>query len=485
MSLKDRLKQKVEQSRSSVANRLPPGFTKRLEERVELNRLTHLYRDKRVFHYFQIDLTPGRMSAEISIYTDADHPVSLAEIEDAVARSGIVHGITMDPIKTKLNDKLELTGPVIGVTVARGTPPQEGRIGHIEELKNALPAGAANDLSKFDPVHENERVATVHPPIPGKPGLNVMGEIKDYAQVVEQEIRLNHLLRREKQDDLLHIIAGANGHLVRKGNELRLETTLKIRGDFTSSRGSVVYPGSVKVEGSMEDQTSLVAGGNLTVEGTVGAVQLDVTGRIDITQGLFGKGEAMIKVGGIVKSLYLNESKMESGSGLSVSKEILNSDIFLLGKLNSPAATMAGGRCFAYGGAELGDIGSSLGIKSLICVGMDRREFILEREIKPKLKKLEQSLDEIMKRLANANDRAKESLGEKREELERQIKNALREAERLRSEMKERNPGATLKVRRGVFPGTVIMIGFEELEVHEKIAGPVTFKLEDGKISRS
>lgn len=482
MSLKDRIKDRLESKPAGQMNLsrdlLPSDYQARLKKFIADERLQELYHEVRKGHYVEIDVTPQKMAAYLSVYTNREKlPLTREDLQMVLAAAGVSSGILENELRRNL-DKNVLKQSVLGVQIARGTRPLAGRAGFIELLRRPYNARVSNALLSFDPVNEDEEIARVHPPERGTPGVDILGQEVPCAMTAEAEYRLNHLIKSLKLGNDTSLIAAAKGHIVQDGQSLILYEVLTLNDDITTHSGALIYNNDVSVYGSICENTSLNIEGSLMVRDMISSSQIRVGGNLEVVQGVFGRGNANIQVGGSVKARYINDASVFSGGPILLVKEALNSTLWSKANIDGPSTVIVGGRTFAQGGIDALSLGSELGLTGLVVVGLDYQEYRIEKELKPKVAGLVAIREEAAAEFKKSSPKMKKVLLERINDLSAEIENRENEIVSLTQHLSPRSEVASIRVRQTVHPGVKLMIGFSELDVREKIEGPVEFYLE-------
>lgn len=485
MGLSDNLQKRINQTRNAKANiqDLPAEFNSRLTAFLSRSRANTIYSNFKRKHYLQIDLAPGKMEAYASVYLDSSSPeLTHDEIHIALSTAGVNYGLTMKQLASRSSGSL-IKQSFVGIVVSIGDKPIPGKAGYVDLLKRVFDPGTPNDLANFTPVVANEIIATVHPPVKGIPGSNVLGEEELPQQESHESYKLNKLIKSLNTGDKISLIALSNGHLRMRHNELILRKELTIGGEVTVGRGPLNYNDDVNINSNINENTSMQIDGNLYIAGMVSSCQMKVSGNIQIQQGIFGQAKAIIDVSKNLSSRYINETEVNCKQSVYVGKEIMNSQMWVQDRLEAAGAVLVGGYSFSLNGLTVGSIGSELGLPTLVCVGLDYNEYRIKNELEPALEDLELQLNEAL-------EKSKIATGPNREVLAKHIRNLMGEIEQRKNEIKymsehllAANERATIRVTDAIFPGTNLMIGFTEFNVKEKIKGPIEVSLEDEKLS--
>lgn len=483
MGLQDRFNQAAySQKLADISySDLPSGFRSRLDDFNRTNRLKIIFDGIIHTHYVQVGTAPGYHSAYLSIYMRGDVPLDDRRISILLSQVGVVHGVQLESLAPQMNQGT-ISKTFIGIEIAKGTPIQLGKPGGIDLYKRPYNSSNPQDLESFDEVAQEEEIAVVNPPIKGTPGTNIFGEEQPCPALRSVDFRLNPNIKKLNTGDRISLIALTGGYLSKYNDEIAINRELVISGDVTVHRGSLIYGYDTVVNGNVCEKVSLSIGGNLRVKGLISQAQVQVSGELEIDKGIFGKGDCKMSVQGNIHSTYINETHLDCEGNIHVEKEILNSHTWSQKITHSPNAVLVGGRHFAQDKMELNAIGSELGLKTLIVVGIDKREFEIENTLLPQIENLKERLDRAKEMLKGANRNNRESLQNTVEELTNEISSREAEIEYNQDNMKAQNPEATLVVKDMIYPGTTIIMGNAEKRVGENIKGPCILKAEGDQI---
>lgn len=484
--LKRRLQSRIkhESTHNVILQDLPADFTYRLQEFLTTSRAQTIFYTTKRKHYVQIDVSPSKMEAYASVCIDVKSAdLTADELHFIVSAAGVNYGLTVEFLSAMTIGE-HLKNSFVGVIVASGDKPISGKAGYIEVLKETYEPDATRDLENFDCIQENEIIATVHPPEKGVPGANVFGDEEIPQQESSCSYKFNKYIKSLNSGDSISLIAMSGGHLLKRENELVLKKELELSGEITMHRGALNYNEDVVLNGNICENTSMTLSKNLRIEGMVSSSQLNVNGDILIQQGVFGKGEAVLKSGRQVQAKYINETTVECETA-TIAKEIMNSQLWISDYLHAEKAICVGGQCFAMNGMVMAQLGSHLGLPGLVSAGQDYYEYKISKELMPELKKIEKDLKAVLIRAKSALGASKQNLLKHIKELKNEYDHRKEEIERLQQHIHERNKEAKIIVKRAIYPGVVLMIAGTESRVKEKISGPVEISLVDEKVQFS
>jgi hypothetical protein len=185
----------------------------------------------------------------------ADHDVTPSDLTAALHQKSILEGIETDSLQF-LVQALAQGGSYSGqpVLVARGKPPGDGQDGKVELCP---PKEAASKKEKLTWLtFPGEKVATIVPPSPGEPGLNVRGEKVPGKPGNEAKVAVGVgvELGRNGSD----IVANVAGFLKVDSKGISVESPVTVSKDKMTAYLNVLAPKKVAVPLGVEDYHKLL-----------------------------------------------------------------------------------------------------------------------------------------------------------------------------------------------------------------------------------
>ena len=483
MSLKDKLQHRAASNKMSDISQqdLPTESRNRLQAFIKQERLITLYSGLCRDHFVFLGASPGHRNAYASVYLRQNGRLELESLEMLLDQCGIVFGIFWEGLRNFCEAR-EITKSFFNVPVAKGTAVTPGKSGHIELLKRPYNSSIKPDLENFDQVGVEEEIAIIHPPIRGIPGMSVLGEEIPAPAIQLADYRTNSSIKTITSGEQTVLISTVQGYLSKYNLELSVHSELVLNDDINVHRGNLIYGSDVLLNGNVSENVSLNIGGQLNIIGMVSQSQIHVEGNLLIDKGVFGKGQSKISVGKNFSCRYLNEAEVDCEGYISVEKEIFNSQVWTRQKLTSPRATIVGGKVFAHEGMDVLALGSELGLKTLVVVGLDKREYRIEHELRPKIIELQEQLARSLEILPKASSTTKESLSKHIDDMKNEIASRQSEIEHFTSKMLPQNTEAKISIKETLYPGVTLMIGHKDYTILEKIEGPLTVCREGDEI---
>ena len=403
-------------------------------------------------------------------------PISGEYIKALLETSNIVHGVQHDEIFKAYKACVEHRETVMKVLVAKGDPP----VNEVPEYMQINPfLGKDNkdekdnravdhrERSPFIIVRKGQALAKQKHRKPGKEGTNVRGESISYNVKKVDVVSGGENTRMEGR----FLVSCINGQLIRNGGVLNVRDSLVIKGAVNYTTGNIIFPGDVEIEGPVSDGFKINTGGSLTIKQTFDVTDAVIKNDLNVAGGIIGRGQAMIKVGGNLKTKFIENCRVACRKTITVDTEIINSKVFTLEKLEmGDKSCIVGGEIYAVNGVRTASIGKKTGKAARIHCGID---FTLEQE-KEKNNGIMKNLAVKLKRLRDKlEDQATE--GEEKAKIETLISKLEEEQKKAQGKLTEllgrpnTNVNAVVEVNGSIVFGTLIEICHTALFVTEPL----------------
>jgi uncharacterized protein (DUF342 family) len=383
-------------------------------------------------------------------------------------RFNIKQGVRWEAVKESARQCREKKALVRNVLIARGIPPvrevnEYFEISpHITKQKSPAPDKKRNDQidyrshSPFVIVNKDQALATKKPRTPGREGKNVHGDPIPFETLVVEGAKPGENTRSDEK----YIIAEINGQLVEEKKVLHVRKNLVIKGSVGYATGNIIFPGDVIIEGAVSDGFKIYSGGSVTIQQTFDVTEVITRGDLNVAGGIVGRGRAFLKVGGGIRTKFIQNCKVACRNTITIETGIVNSHIFVMDKLDLGArGKILGGEIYAIKGIRAGSIGKESGKATHIHCGID---FTLQKEREENNKTLRTlseklaKLREIMK-VPNPDPEKQARLEEALAALEGEQKKASGRGAELVS-LINTGEDAAVEVNGEIAPGTLIEI---------------------------
>lgn len=380
------------------------------------------------------------------------------------------------------------------VPVARGTAPEHGEDGKVEELfprvlerkfatdeQNRVDYTAAN---LFNTVEEGAVICRIIPPTEGVPGRTVRDReipARPGRAVTVPKGRNTHF--SDGGDELL---ASISGQVEFSGRSFQVKPVLEIPENVDFSTGNINFVGDVHIKGDICAGFTVRAMGSITVDGVVEACSVEAGGDLVVARGVQGDGQAVIRAQRNVFSKYLENCTVYAKQTLRTDC-IINCDVYCDGvvEVRSGRMTIIGGTIRASREVNAGTIGSRTEVRTNIILGgepcgdLDYDLLVREaRDLEEEIRQLEQQPESPQKKSRLSKLRVKLIVAQKKiAELHRD-----EEPEEPEKPKKDQEEGPRRMQCDTVYPGTVLMIDESVYQFDRKLY-PCSASLVDGEIA--
>ncbi len=310
-----------------------------------------------------------------------------------LAQAGITNGHTEVGIVLYLSTQ-NSPAPYAGYfQIARGDPMRKGEDASIEfhvQPTSLAPRYDQNDTGGIDFKQLNliencftgQRVASIRPPGPGRPGRDIFGN--EIPPVPGENILVQPgpgvLISPNGRD----FTSEVEGRLVFEKGILSVSPNLEINHDIDYAVGNVDFVGKVTIRGALLDGFYINAKRGVELFGDVGAGRITSEGDVTITGGIKGKNAAIIHCQNLTVH-YIDDASVEASGNVVATKEIMNSNVKALGRVTVTAGAIIGGTVCGFQGVEADTLGSDMGVGTTVMAGLNWTEENRKSEIRAKV----------------------------------------------------------------------------------------------------
>jgi len=325
-------------------------------------------------------------------------PVTLFQLQLALAEKGIVSGIMKNEIDAALKE-----GYALERIIAKGLHPVRGidarfqsLIPQIRERKPQVDEhGIADyrDLGQLIVVRAGDPLMCRTPATEGKKGRDVTGQV--LMPEPGQDIPFASGLQGVEYDldaeiDPDHnslLLAAMSGQPKLVPNGVMVEPTIDLpRVDISS--GNMNFDGSINIKGDVKDGMKIYASGDVFVGGTVEAAEIEAGGNVVIKGGVIGHGEhsgdpneaptfsAKIISQGSISAHFAENTLMEAGTDIIIEEFSMHNHLtalnrVLVGKSGGKKGRIIGGITSASILVKAAIIGSNAGFITKVRAGFN------------------------------------------------------------------------------------------------------------------
>lgn len=413
--------------------------------------------------YIELSVSDDAMAAIANLYPPVGDGQILTPDYAAtlLSRLGIGAGVDWDALNEAILGVNTERKAILSFKVASGVAPVNERsesvvpagrfVGGFKPLGDEDPSVDWKSVSALTLVRKDEAIAEVLPARAGVLGSDVFGVPLPFGKDPASSYGLGKNVERRGDQ----IVAMCDGRLTLDSKRIAVEETLVIAGDVDYRVGHIMFPGDVLIQGGVAAGFKVYSGGSIAIQQTMDA--FDVSAKKDLTcaQGLIGKDQGFVRVGGALKAKFIENARVAVRGDADVPGSIVGSRLYVLGRLNmGDKGRIVGGETYATHGVRCGWIGGATRPATLVNVGMD---FTMQQ----KLDRGNAGLRELAVRIARLDHilkaRADDSVSRQRDELRKKAEALARSLEEL-AKLVDVDESAAVEARSGVHPGVVISI---------------------------
>jgi uncharacterized protein (DUF342 family) len=333
-------------------------------------------------------------------------PLDTGDIAASLARSNIVHGVLWDNINTAIFECNTSRKLLRDVTIARGNPPVAEVLEYFQKnpaLKSQPEAPKGNErldhhtLSPFIIVKKGQALAKRKSRKDGFSGKDIYGQEIPHGTVRPEGVSAGE----NTTSDGTFIYSGISGQLIEEKGVLSVQDSLVIKGAIDYHTGNIVFPGDVTIEGPVSDGFKIFSGGSVTIKQTFDVTEAVTKNDLTVSGGIIGRGRALLKVGGTLKTKFIENCKAACRKTVVIDSEIVNSSVYTMEKIEmDEKGKILGSEIYAVHGLKTGSIGKKTGKATKVHCGVDftaqqeQEKYNSElRIMAAKLKKLKELLE--------------------------------------------------------------------------------------------
>jgi len=318
--------------------------------------------------------------------------VTTAMIVEQLKRMGAVKGVNIAAIKKAVDQQHD--GAVRrGLCIARGRLPRPGKAGYVEVYCRAGPEAEPGVYQGLASVPEHgaervcragDRIARCHPPEPGEPGFNVMGELIQPEAVASESFEPGENAHAEGDE----LIADADGTIDITGQRIGVRRVLMINRDVVGKEQQVYFDGDITVDGSARGGCAITATGDVTVKGTVGDAQIKSThGSVYLNQGVAGQHKAKIAAARDIFARFVENAELQAGHNIELDTGSMHANMSAGHEFicDSSRGQVLGGVLIAGQCVRVKQLGNQNGVATTVMCGYSPRQLQQRSEIALKI----------------------------------------------------------------------------------------------------
>lgn len=452
---------------------------------------------------YDIEVSKDKMTAKLFLYD-----VSLIEesnreqfkktVQKMLGDLNVKHGI-----KEIEFDKITIGKPYI---IAEGTPPIKGddaKITYLEipERKPVIREdGKADffDMNFIFEIRKDDWLGEKIPPTKGIEGTNIFGEpvpaLPGKDAVLKFDRKSAYLV---EEDGKTVIRALESGVVEQQKDVIIVNSHLPINGNVGAETGNIRFDGSVTVKGTVKPGYSIIAGGDISIEGKEGITDAklikSINGDVYIRGGIFGLGKSVVEAGGNIYVKHVNEANLTAEKDIVIGVYAIGSKLKATNILvNERRGKIIGGAAIAKEKIITAISGNYLERKTELVIDtinpQEAKKLIQEKadtlkELKEDIVRISSQIEKLEQVVHMLSDVQKETFQKTKDVLQSKIK----ESEEINAEIQQLLTQVRTKkdyeihVTKEAHPGTFIQIGRKSTTLNHLTQG--RFLLENGELN--
>ncbi|MDR1948168.1 MAG: FapA family protein [Spirochaetaceae bacterium] len=368
---------------------MEPDRERDTRENPGLSNHSAIVRDNENDGYMAIAYSENDLEAMADLFPPLGRgePITDSYVNAFLEKCNIVHGLDWDALQNAVTE-CNLNRRILkNVIIARGEAPvneiaEYFEINpHLREGSRGLPppaeAGRQIDYRAYSPftiVKQGQVLARLRPREIGRDGKNVHAVPIPFRVINPEGVTGGENTRVEGS----FLISEINGQLLDSRGVLSVSSSLIIKGAVGYGTGNIVFPGDVFIEGAVSDGFKIYSGGSVFIKQTFDVTEVNTKADLCVAGGIIGRGRALVKVGGVLKTKFIENCRVACRKTIAVDSEIINSSVFTMENLDmGDKGIILGGDIYAIRGIRAGGIGKKRGKASRIHCGVD---FTLQQE---------------------------------------------------------------------------------------------------------
>ena len=422
------------------------------------------------------------------------------KIKSALAEKNIVYGVD-DKVITDIVNNQVCNQSVI---IAKGLAPVAGKDGRVE-VRIDLSSNKMDKSEDKDRIDHRERGLVINvakgdvlaerfPPTEGTDGINVANvPIKAKPG---KDIPFPNGAGTVASEDGLSLLAEIDGCLKKTDGKLTVSPELNVSGDVDFHIGNIDFIGTVKVKGAVKDGFQVLAAGDIEIDEVVEGAYVESKGDVLIKGGVRGMNKAKITAAGKIEIGFVDQAEITAGGDVIVRNAALHSDISAGGSVivaGGGKSQIAGGKIQAAIEVSCSTLGSEMGTKTEVIVGVSPVYALRKKELAASLAAYYENMEKIeanisfLKKLeaAQSIDDDKRalliSITKTKFQIQAQQKSVMKEIEEIDQMLEMTKAQGIVRVKGVCYSGVSISIrGFTYLV--RELFKFCSFVYEDGEV---
>lgn len=409
------------------------------------------------------------------------------EVLDALEKKEIKYGIDKDIIERIVEDRTYGRD----ITVARGLAPVDGVDAkfdfYFDTELTSKPMIREDGTADYWSIHlvelvkKRQVVARYCKAVAGKDGMTARGKVVRCKNGRELPPITGHGFY--KIDDNNIYVSDIDGKIEYTNKKILIMPVYEIYGDVCMKTGNISFKGDVIIHGNVRKGMAVESSGTVTVDGVVEAADIIAEKGILIRGGVQGGKRANIISKADINAGFIEYANVEA-EGSITADSILDSTVVSHATITvqGPNASIVGGSTYATSGVVASTVGNRHGVRTEVTAGkpmnLIQEMFMLQSQVyddKALVNKIDTALKNADVNLKNGELSEKKNIARLellRAKVSRQA-DIARNSTRLEyiNTIMDKARGATIRVEKGVYQGSVISIDGQKTTLEQQQGG--------------
>lgn len=321
----------------------------------------------------------------------------------------------------------------------------------------------------------------------GEKGSDVFGTIIEINKATMLQLpQTDNTIRIIKQGKKISFVAAVHGELVRTAEKLRILNSKIIDTDVNKETGDILFAGDVIINGDIDTDRSVKAGGSLTVNGDAGVSLVYTKESLLMNGGIRGESRGTVWAKNTMALHFAETARLFAGGNIYIDEYSFRCVVKTNGELvmSGEPGSFIGGNAHAARGMRVRNLGDYKTVRTIISFGQD---YLIKDKIEVYEKQTQENLSELVRIEAELSDT--ETPADRIQELREQKVILLKSNTslgikifKLKQNFETHIP-SEVKITGTVYPGVILESHGRYYEVREPASHVIfTFDSKQGRI---
>ena len=406
--------------------------------------------------------------------------LSLSRLKKALDEVNLPPDRYTDKILKDAIYEARLSSAPVKFTVSRGIQPVAP---HSYQFDWKVDFGYSNSVS----VKRGETLLETFFQEAGEKGSDVFGNTIEINQAALLKLpQTDNTIRVIKQGRKISFVAAVHGELIRTGEKLKILNSKIIDTDVNKETGDIIFAGDVIINGDIDADRSVKAGGCLTVNGDAGVSLVYTKESLLMNGGIRGESRGTVWAKNTMALHFAETARLFAGGNIYINEYSFRCVVKTNGQLimTGEPGSFIGGNAHAAHGINVRNLGDYKTVRTIISFGQD---YLIKDKIEVYEKQTQDNLLELARIEGELND--SETPADRIQELREQKVILLKSNTSLGikifklKENFESHISSEIKVTGTVYPGVILESHGRYYEVREPASHVIfTFDSKQGRI---